>query len=77
MTNGIRSISTNPGPVHSDRIYKTVYPKAAAEFVRIGGFQGLKSTEIEKVTAKALPLLGEADDTVNSAIQAIANEIAK
>jgi NAD(P)-dependent dehydrogenase (short-subunit alcohol dehydrogenase family) len=33
----IRSIVTNPGPVHSDRIYKTVYPKAAAEFLRIGG----------------------------------------
>jgi NAD(P)-dependent dehydrogenase (short-subunit alcohol dehydrogenase family) len=29
---GIRSVATNPGPVHSDRIYKTVYPKAAAEF---------------------------------------------
>ena len=24
---GIRSVATNPGPVHSDRIYKTVYPK--------------------------------------------------
>jgi NAD(P)-dependent dehydrogenase (short-subunit alcohol dehydrogenase family) len=27
---GIVSIATNPGPVHSDRIYKTVYPKAAS-----------------------------------------------
>src|SRR5215211_648411 len=26
---GIKSVATNPGPVHSDRIYKTVYPKAA------------------------------------------------
>ena len=25
---GIRSIGTNPGPGHSDRIYKTVYPKS-------------------------------------------------
>ena len=33
---GIRSVATNPGPVHSDRIYKTVYPKAAAEFLRVG-----------------------------------------
>ncbi|HLE34462.1 MAG TPA: SDR family oxidoreductase, partial [Nitrososphaerales archaeon] len=74
---GIRSISTNPGPVHSDRIYKTVYPKAAAEFVRIGGFQGLKATEIEKVTAKALPMLGEPDDAVNNVVQAVANDIAK
>ncbi|HEY6534290.1 MAG TPA: SDR family oxidoreductase, partial [Candidatus Nitrosocosmicus sp.] len=29
----VKSIGTNPGPVHSDRIYKTVYPKAAAEFL--------------------------------------------
>ena len=28
----IKSIGTNPGPVHSDRIYKTVYPKAAPSF---------------------------------------------
>ncbi|MEM3159597.1 MAG: SDR family oxidoreductase, partial [Nitrososphaera sp.] len=35
---GIRSVATNPGPVHSDRIYKTVYPKAAAEFLRVGGY---------------------------------------
>ena len=34
---GIASIATNPGPVHSDRIYKTVYPKAAAEFMRVSG----------------------------------------
>ena len=27
---GIKAVATNPGPVHSDRIYKTVYPKAAA-----------------------------------------------
>lgn len=74
---GIRSIATNPGPVHSDRIYKTVYPKAAAEFVRIGGFPGLKSTDVEKVTAKALPTLGEPDDVVNRAIMDVANDIAK
>ncbi len=73
----IRSISTNPGPVHSDRIYKTVYPKAAAEFVRIGGFPGLTSTEVEKVTAKALPALGDPDDVVNNAVMTVANEIAE
>lgn len=77
VTRGIRSIATNPGPVHSDRIYKTVYPKAAAEFVRIGGFPGLKATEVEKVTAKALPMLGEPEDAVNNAVLAVASEIAK
>ncbi len=77
VTRGIRSIATNPGPVHSDRIYKTVYPKAAAEFVRIGGFPGLKAVEVEKVTAKALPMLGEPEDAVNNAVLAVASEIAK
>ncbi len=74
---GIRSIATNPGPVHSDRIYKTVYPKAAAEFLRIGGFPGLKSTEIEKVTRGALPMLGEPDDVFSNAVMGVANDIAK
>ena len=37
----IISIATNPGPVHSDRIYKTVYPKAASEFMRVSGFEDL------------------------------------
>lgn len=74
---GIRSISTNPGPVHSDRIYKTVYPKAAAEFVRIGGFLGLTPSEVEKVTAQALPALGDPEDVVNNAVMNVANEIAK
>jgi NAD(P)-dependent dehydrogenase (short-subunit alcohol dehydrogenase family) len=74
---GIPSIATNPGPVHSDRIYKTVYPKAAAEFLRVGGFPGLTSTEIELVSAKALSALGEPDDVFNSAVMNVANEIAK
>jgi NAD(P)-dependent dehydrogenase (short-subunit alcohol dehydrogenase family) len=73
----IRSISTNPGPVHSDRIYKTVYPKAAAEFLRVGGYPGLSSVEIEKVTADALPLLGEPDDVVAKGCRQVAAEIAK
>ena len=38
VAKNITSIATNPGPVHSDRIYKTVYPKAAAEFMRVSGF---------------------------------------
>ena len=74
---GIRSIATNPGPVHSDRIYKTVYPKAAAEFVRIGGFPGLTPTDVEKVTAKALQVLGDPDDVVNNVVMVVAKEIAK
>lgn len=77
VSKGIRSIASNPGPVHSDRIYKTVYPKAAAEFVRIGGFSGLTATEIEKVTAKALPALGDPEDVVHGAVMEVANEIAK
>ena len=47
---GVRSLATNPGPVHSDRIYKTVYPKAVPEFLRIGGYSGLSSVEIERAT---------------------------
>jgi NAD(P)-dependent dehydrogenase (short-subunit alcohol dehydrogenase family) len=74
---GIRSLATNPGPVHSDRIYKTVYPKAAAEFVRIGGYPGLSSVEIERVTARALPLLGDAPDVVAKGVSEVAAEIAK
>ncbi|MFQ5497036.1 MAG: SDR family NAD(P)-dependent oxidoreductase [Nitrosopumilus sp.] len=45
---GIISIATNPGPVHSDRIYKTVYPKAAAEFMRVSGFEELSPVEVEE-----------------------------
>jgi NAD(P)-dependent dehydrogenase (short-subunit alcohol dehydrogenase family) len=71
----IRSIATNPGPVHSDRIYKTVYPKAAAEFLRIGGYPGLSSLEIEKVTAGALPLLGEPAAVVAKGVSQVATEI--
>ncbi|HEX2013802.1 MAG TPA: SDR family oxidoreductase [Nitrososphaera sp.] len=72
----IRSICTNPGPVHSDRIYKTVYPKAAAEFLRVGGFPGLSSLEVEKVTAGALPLLGEPESVVEKAVSEVAADIA-
>ena len=71
----IRSIATNPGPVHSDRIYKTVYPKAAAEFLRIGGYPGLSPLEIEKVTVGALPLLGEQADVVANGISQVAADI--
>jgi NAD(P)-dependent dehydrogenase (short-subunit alcohol dehydrogenase family) len=74
---GVRSVATNPGPVHSDRIYKTVYPKAAAEFLRIGGYPGLSSLEIERAANKALPLLGEEHVTIKNGIQEIVMELAK
>jgi NAD(P)-dependent dehydrogenase (short-subunit alcohol dehydrogenase family) len=70
-------VAVNPGPVHSDRIYKTVYPKAAAEFLRIGGYPDLSSVEIEKAAAKLLPLLGESDDIISNGVKEIATEIAK
>jgi NAD(P)-dependent dehydrogenase (short-subunit alcohol dehydrogenase family) len=74
---GIKSIATNPGPVHSDRIYKTVYPKAAAEFLRIGGFQGLKSIEIERVLTRLLDLLGQPETIISNGIREVANVISK
>ena len=74
---GIKSIATNPGPVHSDRIYRTVYPKAAAEFLRIGGFEGLSSLEVEKATRSLLDLLGEPQSIINKGINMIASEISK
>ena len=73
--NEIRSISTNPGPVHSDRIYKTVYPKAAAEFLRIGGYPGLSSVEIESSSTIGLDLLGEPSNIYNNGISEIAKTI--
>ena len=74
---GIKSIATNPGPVHSDRIYKTVYPKAAAEFLRIGGHQGLKSIEIERVLTQLLGLLGQPETIISEGIREVSNEISK
>ena len=68
IPDGIQSVATNPGPVHSDRIYKTVYPKAAAEFLRIGGFPGLSSTEIEMTLHRLLDVLGEEQTAVDKEI---------
>jgi len=51
---GIISIATNPGPVHSDRIYKTVYPKAASEFMRVSGFEDLSPVEVEEASKELL-----------------------
>ncbi|MDE1830689.1 MAG: SDR family NAD(P)-dependent oxidoreductase, partial [Thaumarchaeota archaeon] len=74
---GIVSIATNPGPVHSDRIYKTVYPKAAAEFMRVSGFESISPEEVEIVNNDILPLLGEDDKTVKDGIAQAASKLAK
>ena len=61
---GIISIATNPGPVHSDRIYKTVYPKAASEFMRVSGFEDLSPVEVEEASKELLEcILKEGVDT--------------
>ena len=67
-------MATNPGPVHSDRIYKTVYPKAAAEFLRIGGYPGLDSSEIELSATKGLDFLGEPPEVFSKGIKEIAEQ---
>jgi NAD(P)-dependent dehydrogenase (short-subunit alcohol dehydrogenase family) len=74
---GIVSIATNPGPVHSDRIYKTVYPKAAAEFLRVSGFEDLTPIEVEAANKEIIGLLGESEQTVKDGISKAAANIAK
>jgi NAD(P)-dependent dehydrogenase (short-subunit alcohol dehydrogenase family) len=74
---GIISIATNPGPVHSDRIYKTVYPKAAAEFMRVSGFENITPEEVEIVNGDILPLLGEDEKTVKEGISKASANLAK
>ena len=73
---GIISIATNPGPVHSDRIYKTVYPKAAAEFMRVSGFENLVPEEVDVANKELLPLLGENEDTIKNGIKNAAEKLA-
>ena len=70
-------MATNPGPVHSDRIYKTVYPKAAAEFLRIGGYPGLDSSEIELSATKGLDFLGESPEVFSKGIKEIAQQVSR
>jgi len=74
---GIVSIATNPGPVHSDRIYKTVYPKAASEFLRVSGFEDLLPVEVESVNKELLLLLGEEESVIKAGITKAAENIAK
>ena len=75
VPDGIMSLATNPGPVHSDRIYKTVYPKAAAEFLRVGGFPGLTSMEIERILQRLLNVLGEDQGVIDKEIDLVSNEL--
>ena len=72
---GIISIATNPGPVHSDRIYKTVYPKAAAEFMRVSGFEDLEPTEVDAANKELLPLLGEDENIIREGIAKAAEKL--
>lgn len=74
---GIKAIATNPGPVHSDRIYKTVYPKAAAEFLRIGGFPGLTNKQVEEISTVLLPYLGDDDEVIETHSREVAKRIAE
>jgi NAD(P)-dependent dehydrogenase (short-subunit alcohol dehydrogenase family) len=74
---GIISIATNPGPVHSDRIYKTVYPKAASEFMRVSGFEDLSPVEVEAISKEILPLLGEDENVIKEGIAKAAENFTK
>ena len=71
----ITSIATNPGPVHSDRIYKTVYPKAAAEFMRVSGFEDLGPELVDYANKQIIDLLGEEQNTIKEGIAKAAKNI--
>ncbi|RNJ77199.1 MAG: SDR family NAD(P)-dependent oxidoreductase [Nitrosopumilus sp. H13] len=72
---GIISIATNPGPVHSDRIYKTVYPKAASEFMRVSGFESLDPEHVDAASKELLPLLGEGEAVVKEGVAKAAEKL--
>ena len=74
---GIVSIGTNPGPVHSDRIYKTVYPKAASEFLRVSGFEELSPSEVEAANKEIVGLLGEDEQIIKDGIKSAAEKLGK
>ena len=77
LEKGVMSIGTNPGPVHSDRIYKTVYPKAASEFLRVSGFEDLSPSEVETANNEIIGLLGEDDETIKAGIKSAAEKLGK
>ena len=74
---GIVSIGTNPGPVHSDWIYKTVYPKAASEFLRVSGFEELSPSEVEAANKEIVGLLGEDEQIIKDGIKSAAEKLGK
>jgi phosphoenolpyruvate carboxykinase (GTP) len=53
--NDIFVVGSNPGPVHSDRIYGTVYPKGALARVLVAGHPFLRPWEIEPIMERGLP----------------------
>jgi len=75
LEKGVMSIGTNPGPVHSDRIYKTVYPKAASEFLRVSGFEDLSPSEVEAANNEIVGLLGEDEETIKAGIKSAAEKL--
>jgi len=75
LEKGVMSIGTNPGPVHSDRIYKTVYPKAASEFLRVSGFEDLSPSEVEAANNEIVGLLGESEETIKAGIKSAAEKL--
>ena len=77
LEKGVMSIGTNPGPVHSDRIYKTVYPKAASEFLRVSGFEDLSPSEVEAANNEIVGLLGEDEETIKAGIKSAAKKLGK
>ncbi len=77
VNKGITSIVTNPGPVHSDRIYKTVYPKAAMEFLRIGGYPGVTPQEIGNYAERFFSIMGESEEVVAAGIKELSSDILK
>jgi len=77
LEKGVMSIGTNSGPVHSDRIYKTVYPKAASEFLRVSGFEDLSPSEVEAANNEIVGLLGEDDETIKAGIKSAAEKLGK
>jgi NAD(P)-dependent dehydrogenase (short-subunit alcohol dehydrogenase family) len=77
LEKGVMSIGTNPGPVHSDRIYKTVYPKAASEFLRVSGFEDLSPSEVEAANNEIVGLLGEDDEVIKAGIKSAAEKLGK
>jgi len=60
-----------------NRIYKTVYPKAASEFLRVSGFEDLLPVEVESVNKELLLLLGEEESVIKDGITKAAENLAK